>query len=198
MLHDSGLPSSLWAECVCHAVWLKNRTSTRVLGGKTLFEVAFGQKPNIANVPDWGSEVFVQKRSKLKLLARARIGRWVGYNDGLESVEVSKGHRVYWKDTRTVTVERGVIFRKEEGGIRGFIEVEEEGVEVGIEGEGSRNNPNNPANVHIANSPTSPETPRSESLEPVRQPRVRNYHNTFNVCSMALEPLGPATPYLAE
>ncbi|KAE9403287.1 hypothetical protein BT96DRAFT_990329, partial [Gymnopus androsaceus JB14] len=95
------------------------------------------------------------------------------YNDGLESVEVSKGHRVYWKDTRTVTVERGVIFRKEEGGIRGFIEVEEEGVEVGIEGEGSTNNPNNPANAHIANSPTSPETPRSKSLEPVRQPRVR-------------------------
>ncbi|KAE9384759.1 hypothetical protein BT96DRAFT_841776 [Gymnopus androsaceus JB14] len=167
MLHDAKLPKTLWGECIRHAVWLKNRTLTKVLQGKTPYEVAFKRKPNLANVPDWGAKVFVSKKSKSKLLVHARIGRWVGFNDDVEDFEVSKGHRIYWEDSRSVTVERTVVFRKDEGKVRGFIEVEEEGVEVGIEGEGSVNNPNNPANAHISNSPTSPETPRSESLEPV-------------------------------
>ena len=33
--HGSGLPKSLWGEALRHAVWLKNRTGTRALDGKT-------------------------------------------------------------------------------------------------------------------------------------------------------------------
>ena len=47
MLHASQLPKFLWGEAVKHAVWLKNRTSTRVLDGKTPYEIFYGTKPNL-------------------------------------------------------------------------------------------------------------------------------------------------------
>ncbi|KAE9383519.1 hypothetical protein BT96DRAFT_758589, partial [Gymnopus androsaceus JB14] len=145
----------------------------------TPYEAAFKRKPNMANVPDWGAQVFVLKKSKSKLDVRARVGRWVGNNDGVEDFEVSQGHRIYWPDTRSVTVERSVVFRKEEGEIRGFLEVGDGDVE--IEGEGSElgNNPNIPTSMPITNSPSSPQNPLSPqspgdpSLESVRVPRVR-------------------------
>jgi transposase InsO family protein len=35
-LHDSGLPKFLWSEAVRHAVWLKNRMSTKALNGNAV------------------------------------------------------------------------------------------------------------------------------------------------------------------
>ncbi|KAE9393256.1 hypothetical protein BT96DRAFT_767866, partial [Gymnopus androsaceus JB14] len=67
MLHNTGLPKSLWAECICHVVWLKNWTLTQALKGKTLYKATFKRKPNMANVPDWGAQVFVLKKTKSKL-----------------------------------------------------------------------------------------------------------------------------------
>jgi hypothetical protein len=60
-----------------HAVYLKNRTSTRTLDGN---------KPNLANLHEFGTKVWVQDTSGSKLDSRSRIGRWVGFD------EVSNGH----------------------------------------------------------------------------------------------------------
>jgi hypothetical protein len=57
MLHQSGLPKSLWAEAVQHAVWIKNRTSTKALGNVTPYERLYGENPNFANLPEWGQDV---------------------------------------------------------------------------------------------------------------------------------------------
>jgi hypothetical protein len=57
MLHASGLPKNLWGEAVMHAVYLKNRTSTRTLKNKTPFEMLTGKKPNIANLCEFGTKV---------------------------------------------------------------------------------------------------------------------------------------------
>jgi hypothetical protein len=38
ILHASQLPKFLWGEAVKHAVYLKNRTSTKALDGKTPYE----------------------------------------------------------------------------------------------------------------------------------------------------------------
>jgi transposase InsO family protein len=38
MLHAANLPRNLWGEALKHAVWLKNRTSTKALGGQTPYE----------------------------------------------------------------------------------------------------------------------------------------------------------------
>jgi len=67
MLHDSGLPRSLWGEAVCHAVWLKNRTPTKALDGRTPLEVATGKKPDLTNVCAWGSHILVRVEGGSKL-----------------------------------------------------------------------------------------------------------------------------------
>ena len=54
ILHHSSLPKTLWGEGVLFAVWLKNRTSTHVLGNVTLYERLYWDKPNLGGVPKWG------------------------------------------------------------------------------------------------------------------------------------------------
>jgi hypothetical protein len=51
MLFSSGLPKSLWGEAVSHAVYFKNRSSTKVLDGKTPYEVFYGVKPDLRGLP---------------------------------------------------------------------------------------------------------------------------------------------------
>ncbi|KIY52373.1 hypothetical protein FISHEDRAFT_10566, partial [Fistulina hepatica ATCC 64428] len=75
----------------------------------TPIEVATGKHPNLANVPEWGSKVFVHTRPQSKLEPRARVGRWVGF-----AMDTKDGHRVYWPNSRTITVERSVQFRRNE------------------------------------------------------------------------------------
>ena len=74
MLHASGLPKSLWGEAIMHANWLKNRSSTRALNGKTPFEMLYRQKPNLLGLPIWGSSIWVHDPTGSKLDMRAREG----------------------------------------------------------------------------------------------------------------------------
>ena len=67
VLHQSGLPKALWGEATNHATWLKNRTSTRALGTTTPHERLYGEKPNLARVPEWGQCVWVHNNSGSKL-----------------------------------------------------------------------------------------------------------------------------------
>ena len=103
ILHHSGLPKHLWGEAINHATWLKNRTSTRALGNVTPFERLYGQKPNLASVPEWGQRVWVHTDSGSKLDARAIEGYWVGYDN-----DSTHAHRIYLADRNRVAVERNV------------------------------------------------------------------------------------------
>ena len=123
MLHDSDLPKFLWAEATAHAVYLKNRTWTRTIGDTTPFELLNGQKPNVGNLHPWGCKVRVHDTTGSKLDGRSSVGRWMGFD-----AETKDGHRIYWPERRTVTVERSVRFN---------FEPEEVVVEVlPLEGEG--------------------------------------------------------------
>ena len=55
MLHASGQPKFLWGKAVHHAVWLKNCTPTKALGGLIPFKVAYGRKPDLCGLHEWGS-----------------------------------------------------------------------------------------------------------------------------------------------
>nr|GAT54265.1 polyprotein [Mycena chlorophos] len=90
MLHGSGLPKNLWGEALKHAVWLKNRTSTKAIDGKTPFEAFTGKKPDLDS----------------KLEGRARTGHWIGYD------QESNGHCVYYPDNGTIRPELSVRFEK--------------------------------------------------------------------------------------
>ena len=105
MMHGAELPKNLWGEAINHAVWLKNRTSTRVLGNVTPFERLYGDKPNLGGVPEWGQRVWVHNDSNTKLDARANEARWVGYDS-----ESTHAHRIYWPGRNSISVERNIKF----------------------------------------------------------------------------------------
>jgi hypothetical protein len=104
LLHSSGLPRFLWGEAARHVVWLMNRTTTKAVDGKTPHEAAFGDKPNLKHVREWGERVWVRTEGGDKLGGRVSEGRWIGID------ERSKGFRIYWPEKKSVTVERNVHF----------------------------------------------------------------------------------------
>ncbi|KAH9952523.1 hypothetical protein BC827DRAFT_1149047, partial [Russula dissimulans] len=95
----------MWAEAVKHAIWLKNRTSTRALGSVTPYEKLYGEKPNFMDVPEWGETVWVHTKKGSKLDARGLQARWVGYD-----TDSTHAHRIYWPNQNKITVERDVKF----------------------------------------------------------------------------------------
>ncbi|KAF8800889.1 hypothetical protein BYT27DRAFT_7104503, partial [Phlegmacium glaucopus] len=70
----------------------------------TPFEAAFGRKPSLKGLREWGERMYVRIEGGTKLGGRVKEGRWLGID------EESKGVRVYWPDTKTVTVERNVTY----------------------------------------------------------------------------------------
>jgi hypothetical protein len=103
VLHHSGLPKTLWGEALHFVVWLKNRTSTRVLGTITPFECVHGYKPNLGGVPEWGQRVWVHNGKGSKLDARGTVARWVGFDS-----DSTHAHRIYWPEKGRVMVERNI------------------------------------------------------------------------------------------
>ena len=106
LLHASGLLKNLWGEVARHVVWLLNRTSTKAVEGMTLFEAAFRKKPDLKGVREWGEKVHVRVEKGTKLGGSVREGRWLGMD------EESKGARIYWPDTKIVSVERNIYYEK--------------------------------------------------------------------------------------
>ena len=105
LLHSSKLPKNLWGEAITHAVWLKNRTVTRSLPeGKTPYEMLYKEKPNMKDLHEWGTRIWVHTTNGSKLDWRSKEGKWIGFD------EISNGHRIYWPDKRSVTVERSIKF----------------------------------------------------------------------------------------
>ncbi|KAF8839061.1 hypothetical protein BDN67DRAFT_1059908, partial [Paxillus ammoniavirescens] len=96
-----------------HVVWAKNCTALRVLDGKTPYELLHGKRPNLANLPCWGTRVWVHDPTGSKLNMRAHEGYWVGFD------AESGGHRVHLADRRTVAVKRNISFEKREGVVLG-------------------------------------------------------------------------------
>jgi len=59
LLHMAGLPQNMWGEALCHSTWLKNRTSTWALGGKTPWQALYGTPPNLSGLKRFGEAVWV-------------------------------------------------------------------------------------------------------------------------------------------
>src|ERR1700678_4421452 len=140
MLHDSQLPKFLWGEATKHAVYLKNRMWTRALVDTTPFEVLTKKKPDLANLHPWGCRVRVHDTSGSKLDGRSKIGRWMGFDE-----ETGDGHRVYWAEKRSITIERSVKFNFKEEIIVGQLLLE--GENLTSELDTSQTAPTKPATV---------------------------------------------------
>ena len=64
----------------------------------------YGKRPNLKNLKEWGNGVWVHTMEGTKLDGRSKLGKWVGFD------ETSNGHRIYWPDKHSVTVERSIKF----------------------------------------------------------------------------------------
>jgi len=104
-LIQSGLPKSLWVEAVNFVIWVKNRTTTKVLSDVTPHKKLTGQKPNLAGVPEWGQQVWVHCGDSSKLEAHTWPVRWVGFD-----ARSTHAHRIYWPSIHGITVERDIRF----------------------------------------------------------------------------------------
>ena len=102
--HASGLPQMLWGEALWHATWLKNQMATRMLDGKTPFEVLYGTPPNLLEARLWGCKAWVHDDTRSKLDVHAHEGCWISFD--LDSW----AHRVYWPKSDSVSVERNIYF----------------------------------------------------------------------------------------
>lgn len=106
MLIHAGLLSSLWQEAIVAACYITNRLPTKVLVGKTPYEVSYKKKPDLANLRIYGCNAYVvdyHARSKGKMAPRSRIGTLVGY-------EGKNQWRIY--DDSKVFVRRDIIFNE--------------------------------------------------------------------------------------
>ena len=72
--------------------------------GKTPYEAALGMKPDLSGMCEWGEKCWVRVEKGNKLGGRVCEGHWVGVDDK------SKGARIYWWDTKMVTVKWNVYF----------------------------------------------------------------------------------------
>lgn len=106
MLIQHDLPKTLWEDAVAYACYLKNRSPTRALGGKTPFEAFTGRKPDLSTIREFGTEIWVLKpdNQQSKLEAKSDKFIFVGPAEG--------GHawRYYNPKTRQVQTSRNVIF----------------------------------------------------------------------------------------
>ena len=76
LLHASGLPRTMWGEAAHHIVWLMNQTWTTAVVGIAPYEAAFGKKPDLSNVHEWGDKVWVYLEVRgHKLGGRVREGQ---------------------------------------------------------------------------------------------------------------------------
>lgn len=61
MLFAHDLPTFLWPKAAQYANYLRNRSLTRALTGKTLFEVFWGRKPHVSHLREFGADCWVMR-----------------------------------------------------------------------------------------------------------------------------------------
>ena len=71
----------------------------------TSYEALAGHKPNLSNLHEWGTKVWVHNTTNSKLEGQSNIGHWVGYDE-----KSTHAHRIYWPGRRTISVERNIKF----------------------------------------------------------------------------------------
>ena len=91
-------------EAICHAVWLKNRYSTRALGGHILYQTIHQCNANMLDLYEFGAPFLVCTKPQSKSNEQAKLCYFLGYDSK------SKGYQVYWPENWYVSVEWNVTF----------------------------------------------------------------------------------------
>lgn len=108
MLKGAALCGRYWGEAVMTAIYLKNRSPTAALSGRTPEEVWSGSKPDLAHLRVFGCIAYslVPEQKRRKLDPKSKRYLFVGYSD------TSKGYRLLDPSTepKKVILSRNVVF----------------------------------------------------------------------------------------
>ena len=106
MLHARKLPLYVWAEATATAEYVKNRTASNSLSGKTPYKLWYDEKPSVKHLKVFGSTCYVHipkdRRSKWEMNSTKML--MIGYSDG------NKAYKVFDPITRRCYIRRDVIF----------------------------------------------------------------------------------------
>ena len=109
LLFQSNMPVKFWGEAISTATHVINMTPTKVLKGRSLYEILFGTRLAYETLRVFGSLCYVHRRdrSKEKLGERSRKCVFVGYPFG------KKAWRVYDLDKNEFVVSRDMSFTED-------------------------------------------------------------------------------------
>lgn len=109
MICAKNLDVSLWAEAVNTAVYTLNRTGTSSVKNNSPYELYYKVMPDIKHLRVFGTVVYthIPKQKRKKWDPKSKKGIFVGYSDN------TKGYRVYYSKTNTISVSRDIIFENE-------------------------------------------------------------------------------------
>ena len=90
MLFHAKLPLTFWAEAVNCASYLRNRSPTSALSGRTPYELWNDRIPSLSNIRVFGcvSYVHVPNELRKKLDPKARKCIFVGYPEGMKGYKL--------------------------------------------------------------------------------------------------------------
>jgi len=89
-------------------VYVWNHTPKKAIGMKTPFKMRYKSKPNLSNIHHFGALVYYAKWEDNKLVPRGQPGFWIGLEPE------SNRHYIYSTNSRTIAVERDIIFSTHE------------------------------------------------------------------------------------
>ncbi|MCI08575.1 peptide transporter PTR2, partial [Trifolium medium] len=106
LMFQSNLPKVYWSYAVQHAVFLINRTPTKLLQDKSPHEMLYGVEPDLTMLRVFGclcysSTLPVQRH---KFDPRASKGVFLGYKQGM------KGYVILDLHSRSISISRNVVF----------------------------------------------------------------------------------------
>lgn len=113
MLSDAMLPKKFWAEALSTAVYLRNRSPSKIVQGKTPFEALPNEKPDVGHLKAFGCLCYphVVKDERQKFDPKARKCILLGYGTQ------TKAYRLYDVVREKVFFSRDVVFEEAKNGI---------------------------------------------------------------------------------
>jgi hypothetical protein len=105
LLKQRGMSAVFWEEAMVTTVYILNRSPTKALNGRTLYEACHGRKPSVSHLWVFGCLMFTKELGHIgKLDDRSTPGVFVGYAEG------SKAYNILDPGTQRVRMIYDVVF----------------------------------------------------------------------------------------
>ncbi|GJZ61027.1 putative RNA-directed DNA polymerase, partial [Tanacetum coccineum] len=105
LLFQSGIPLSMWPECILTAAYLVNRLPSSVLNGKSPFELVYRVKPNLSHLRSFGCLCYsTVLNNSDKFSSRSEKCVLIGFSS------TKKAYKVYGLDSKVVFYSRDLKF----------------------------------------------------------------------------------------